>query len=79
LKKYRVDFWELGPLGWRGSSELDNEFATATHAIDEAQYLLAQSASDGVIGYAAVVRSVDNSVVWEARNHAAPRLLVVGN
>lgn len=79
MAKFRIDYWELGPLGWRGCSELDEQYPDIVQAVAGAHGLLVDADRDGVIGYAAVVRLADDAVVWEARNHGAELLEAVNN
>ena len=76
---FRIDFWELGPLGWRGCSELDERFPLDVAAVVQAAKLLADSMRDGVVAYAAVVRERDGEVVWEGRNHSSVDMSAMHN
>lgn len=68
---FRIDFWELSPLGWRGCSELDETFGSELEAVVQVSKLLADSMRDGVVAFAAVVRLRDGEVVWQGRNHTS--------
>lgn len=65
---FTINFWELGPLGWRGSTELDRDFDTVLLALAEAHCLLVEAQRDGVTAYCAIKRSTDQAIVWEGRN-----------
>ena len=71
MNKYRIDYWELSPLGWRGCSDLDETFPTEALAVARVHELLFDAMRDRVIAFAAIVRVSDGEVVWQGRNNTA--------
>lgn len=64
---FRVELWELGPFGWRGSSDADVETDDFDTAQTVGRHQLMLAALDGIVAWV-TVSDRDGKRVWECRN-----------